>query len=63
MNSFGMFTILQIANTFLVHDYEYCLRIGKSDFSFWANSSLFESNQLRFVALASAKLFEHAMRE
>ena len=28
-----------------------------------SNSNLFEANLLRFVAISSAKLFEHAMRE
>ena len=63
MSSSSEFIILMMAETFLTHDYEYCLRIGKCDFSFFCNTSLFEANLLRFVSMASAKLFEHAMRE
>ena len=50
-----------MADTFLAHDYEGCLRIAKNDYSFVANSLLFEGNLLRFLALASFKAFEHAM--
>ena len=62
MTSNGQFIILMMADAFLTHEYEYCLRIGKCDFSYISNSSLFESNLLRFVSMASAKQFEHAMR-
>lgn len=61
MSDNAEFIILIIADTFLTHDYEYCLSIAKNDFSFVANSSLFEGNLTRFFSLASFKLFEHAI--
>ena len=54
----GKFITLIVANTYLSNDYEYSLRISTTDFSYIANSSLFEGNILRFRALASLKLFE-----
>ena len=56
------FIILIVANAFLSHDYEYCLRIAKNDFQFMPNQKVFEGNLLRFASLASFKLFEHAMQ-
>lgn len=63
MRPIGEFIILLLANTFLTHDYEYCLRIGTSDFTIWSVSNIFRGNLVRYVSIASAKLFEHAMRE
>lgn len=63
MTPYGEFIIFMMADTFLTHEYEYCLRIGKSDYSFFSNTCLFEANLLRFVSIASAKLFEHILRE
>ena len=63
MRPIGEFIILLLANTFLTHDYEYCLRIGTTDFTIWSVSNIFRGNLVRFVSVASAKLFEHAMRE
>jgi len=57
----GEFIILLIANTFLNHDYEGCLLIAKNDFSYVANSAIFEANLLRFLSLSSFKAFEHAI--
>lgn len=59
----GKFIILMVADTFLCNDYEYSLRISQQDFSYIANTSLFEGNILRFRALASIKLFEFAESE
>ena len=53
----GKFILLTAANIFLSRDFEYCLRICSTNFSYVANSSLFEGNILRFRALASEQLF------
>lgn len=50
-----------MADTFLTHDYEGVLRIAKNDYSYVANSPLFEANLCRFLSLASFKAFDHAM--
>ena len=63
MSSMDRFIIYIVANTYLSNDYEYSLRISTIDFSFIANSSLFEGNILRFRALASLKLFELYLRD
>ena len=47
-----------VANTYLTNDYEYSLHISQKDFSYIANTSMFEGNILRFRALASLQLFE-----
>lgn len=49
--------------TFLTNDFEYSLRIASTDLSYFANTSLFEGNVLRFRALAAFKLFDHALQE
>ena len=59
----GQFIILIVADTFLCNDYEYCLKISQQDFSYVANTPLFEANILRFRALASMRLFEFAQSE
>ena len=48
---------------FLICDYEYCLRITQEDFSYIANSALFEGNLLRFRSITSLKLFESVVDE
>ena len=57
----GEFIVLLLADTFLTHDYTGCLRIAKHDYSYIANSAIFEANILRFLSLASFKAFEHAI--
>ena len=52
-----------VADTFLSYDFEYSLRISTTDFSYLANSCIFEGNILRFRALASLKLFESSLQE
>ena len=54
----GTFVLLMSVDAYLTHDYEYCLRISMTDFSYVANSCIFESNILRVRALASIKHFE-----
>ena len=63
MTDEGEFILLQVAVSFLTNDYEYCLRIADTDFSFVDISALFEGNILRYRSLASLKLFEHAKKE
>lgn len=53
------FILLIVTNTYLTHEFEYSLQISVTDVSYLANSCLFESNILRFRALASLKLYEH----
>ena len=57
MRTPGQFILLTVANIFLSRDFEYCLRICSTDFSYVANSPLFEGTILRFRALASEELF------
>ena len=49
-----------MANIFLSSDYEYCLRICQYNFSYVANTSLFEGNILRFKSLAAEQIFKHS---
>ena len=59
----GQFILLAVATAFLTSDYEYSLRIASFDHSKIANSMLFLGNINRYRALASIKLFEHAILE
>lgn len=59
----GEFILYCVVINYLTNDFEYSLRITQADLSFVANSALFESNILRFRALASIKLFEFAVEE
>ena len=63
MTDFGLFIIFMVADTYLSHDFEYSLRISTTDFSFFVNSSIFESNVLRFRALASIEMFQNSLQE
>ena len=63
MGQEAQFILFCVLNSFLICDYEYCLRITQTDFSFVANSALFEGNLLRFRSIASLKLFEFAVDE
>ena len=63
MKTEGKFILLMVADTYLANDYEYSLRISTNDFSYFANTSLFEGNILRFRALASIKLFEDCLKD
>ena len=55
----GEFILYWVADTYLLNDFEHSLRISTTDFSYVANTALFEANILRFRALASLKLFQH----
>ena len=55
----GQFILLMAANAYLSNDFEYSLRISLQDVSYVANSRIFESNILRYRALASLKMFEY----
>ena len=57
------FILLIVSNTYLTNDFEYSLRVALKDVSFIANSCLFESNILRYRALASLKLFQECLDE
>ena len=52
INDEGTFILYHVANLFLSTDYEKCLEVCSVNFSFISNSKLFESNILRFKALA-----------
>lgn len=45
------------ANIFLCQDFEYTVRICSTNFSYVANTSLFEGNILRIKSLAQQELF------
>ena len=49
------------ADTYLINDFEYSLRIATADVSFIANTPLFEGNILRLRALASIEIFRYEM--
>ena len=53
----GRFILMTAVNIFLCQDYEYTLRICSTNFSYIANTSLFEGNILRIKSLASEQLF------
>lgn len=59
MKTQSRFILLMAANIFLSGDYEYCLWICSHNFSYVANTSLFEGNILRFKSLAAEQLFLH----
>lgn len=59
----GKFIILNVACSFLAKEYEQSLHIASTDVSYVANTCLFESNILRYRALASFSLFRHALDE
>ena len=54
---------MMAVDTYLMHDYEFSLRISAADLSYIANDRLFESNILRVRALASLRLFEDDLEE
>ena len=55
------FILLTVANIFLSSDYEYALRLCQYNFSFVANTSLFEGNILRFKSLSAEQIFKNNM--
>ena len=57
----GRFILLTVANIFLSSDYEYCLRICHNNFSYVANTSLFEGSILRFKSLAAEQIFKNSI--
>ena len=57
MNNEGLFILYHLANLFLSTDYEKCLKVCSSNFSLISNSFLFESNFLRYKALALEQIF------
>ena len=57
ISSVGTFILYHIANDFLSTDYEKCLRVCSVNFSFVENSQIFESNILRFKALAQESIY------
>ena len=61
MKEQAKFILLMVANTYLSNDFAYSFSIARDDFSYVANSALFESNILRFRALSSLKLFENGL--
>ena len=58
MKTEGRFIVLMVADTYLTNDFEYSLRISTTDFSYVANTALFEGNILRFRALSNLKIFD-----
>ena len=63
MKTEGRFIILYVADTYLMNDFEYSLRLSTNDFTSICTTSLFEGNIMRFRALASLKLFELGLEE
>ena len=52
MSAEGEFILLNIANAFLLNEFEYSLRLATNEFSI-CNVPIFEGNKLRFAALAN----------
>ena len=63
MTTEAQFVVLIVADTYLMNDFEYSLKISTGQYSSICNSSLFEGNILRFRAIASLKLFEDGLEE
>ena len=57
MTNQGKFILMAAVNIFLCQDYSYTRRICSTNFSYVANTSLFEGNILRINALASEQLY------
>ena len=57
INEQGIFILYHVANLFLSTDYEKCLSVCSTNFSSILDNSLFESNILRFKALALEQIF------
>ena len=51
------FILYFVANSFISTDYDKCLKVCSINFSYVANSPLFESNLLRFKALSLEYIF------
>ena len=54
----GKFIVMTAVNTLLCADFAYVLRICSTNFSFIANTSLFEGNILRLKSLAAEYLYK-----
>ena len=54
----GRFIVLYAVNMILQADYEYVLRICSTNFSYIANTSLFEGNILRLKSIACEQIFK-----
>ena len=52
MNGVARFILYYAMNAFLKQDFEYCVQICSKDYSFVANTNVFEGNILRLKALA-----------
>ena len=59
MKTEGRFIVLMVADTYLTNDFEYSLRISTTDFSYVANTPIFEGNILRIKSLSASKLLLH----
>jgi len=51
LSSVGRFMLFFMANSYLSYDFEKCLETCENNYSYVANSNLFEGNILRFKAL------------
>ena len=58
MSTEGQFILLNVADDYLMNEFESSLRLSTNDYSSICHTPLFEGNILRFRALASLKLFE-----
>ena len=53
----GRFMLYFMSNSYLSYDYGKCLEICENNYSYVANSHLFEGNILRFKALCLEQLY------
>lgn len=63
MSNHGQFILLNVADSYLMNEFEYSLRLSTNNFSSICFTPLFEGNILRFRALANLKLFECGLEE
>lgn len=63
MTDFGQFVMYMVAYTYLSYDFEFSLRISTTEWSYFANSCLFEGNILRFRALASLQMLRESFKD
>ena len=54
----GRFILYHTANLFLSTNYEKCFKVCSANYSFIANSTIFEGNILRFKALALEHIYK-----
>lgn len=63
MSEEGKFILLNVADSYLLQDFEYSLRLSTHNFTSICTDRLFEGNLLRFRSLASIELFAMSLQD